>query len=163
MKSKILILFLSVGLINCANLEFVYKMDKGVIETKNSVVFSVSGDDYSDIKNYITRIFGEPSESPMYRLIVSSKKFEKAEVIEGDATASKFKIEYEISYNFYNLEKNCKIIDSEIITQDSYYAKSAGYSFGTDLSKNETAKTIRNNNVDQFISSLNKKSNLDDC
>ena len=66
-------------------------------------------------------------------------------------------------YNLYNIEKKCTVLEEEIITKDSYDSKSAGYSFGTDLSKKETRTKIISKNIDQFISSINKYSDLNSC
>ena len=84
-------------------------------------------------------------------------------ICHSQTTASKFSIEYNIIYTLYNVNKNCKLLEAIIITKDSYDAKSAGYSFGTDLSKKETRTKIISKNIDQFISSIDRYGDLDNC
>ena len=46
-------------------------------------------------------------------------------------------------YDLYNINKDCKIIELVVSTKDSYDTKSAGYNFGTDISKKETRTKTR--------------------
>ena len=121
-------------------------------------------DDTVDIYVSLIEILGKPNdEFPKYRLSVDSIKTESAAVIKKDATASKFNIQYLISYDFYNLYKNCSVFQKEITTVNSYNVKSAGYSFGTDLSQKETSHQNIKKNINEFIFYLNTLSSLDKC
>ena len=139
MAKYILLIIIILFVANCENLEFVYKSSKQVNELKKNTSLIISGDDSDEIYGYITGILESPNtENPNYKLLINSTRIEEAQVIEKDATASKFSIKYNIIYNLDNVNKNCKIMEMIITTKDSYDAKSAGYSFGTDLSKKET-------------------------
>ena len=63
----------------------------------------------------------------------------EAEVIKTDATASKFMIKHDLKYTLNNANKNCLAFEKNISTINSYDAKSAGYSFGTDLVEKESS------------------------
>ena len=149
---------------NCANLEFVYKSIKQIGKLKNNTNLNISGDDSDEVYNYIIDVLGTTnSKNPNYKLSINSTRIDEAEVIEKDATASKFSIEYNIVYILYNINKKCKIIEEKIKTKNSYASKSAGYSFGTDLSKKETRLKIISKNIDQFISFVDRYEDLNKC
>ena len=164
MKKYILSIITVLFVTNCANLQFVYKDNKQVNELKNNTNLIISGDEADEVYSYIVKILeSSNSKNPNYKLSINSARIDKALVVEKDATASKFSIEYDIAYSLYNINKNCKIIEAIIITKDFYNAKSAGYSFGTDLSKKETQIKIISKNIDQFISSVDRYGDLNNC
>ena len=70
---------------------------------------------------------------------------------------------YQISYDFYNLSKNCKIFYKEVQTKNTYNSKSSGYSFGTDLSKEESENQNIEKNVNEFMALLNAVPSLNKC
>ena len=151
-------------LCSCANLEFVYKTDDSSLKIKNATHFFVEGNESSEIYSYMASKLGVSREVDYkYKLLIKSKKNELAEVIETDATASKFSIEYIILYSFINAKSGCKVFDTEISTKDYYDSKSEGYSFGSDFSKNELSKKLIYKNIDQFIELINAKSDLEKC
>ena len=49
---------------------------------------------------------------------------------------------------------NCVIFEKNILTKNLYDAKSAGYSFGTDLAEKELSTKILHSNIDQFLNEL---------
>ena len=101
---------------NCANLEFVYKSIKQIGKLKNNTNLIISGDDSDEVYNYIIDVLGTTnSKNPNYKLSINSTRIDEAQVIEKDATASKFSIEYNIVYNLYNINKKCKIIEKKIL------------------------------------------------
>ena len=164
MKKYILLFIAMFFVTSCANLEFVYKNSRHVNDLKNNTNLFINGDESDDIYIYIIGILESAnSNNPNYTLSINSKRIEEALVVEKDATASKFSIEYTIKYSLYNINKNCKIIEVINITKDFYDSKSAGYSFGTDLSKKETNTKIISKNIDRFISSIDRYGELNNC
>ena len=165
MKKYILLIVAILFVTNCANLEFVYnKSFRQFEQLKENTNLIISGDESDEIYGQIVDILGVAnSKNPNYNLTINSTRTDKAEVIEKDATASKFSIKYNIAYNLYNINKNCKIIEVINITKDFYDSKSAGYSFGTDLSKKETNTKIISKNINQFISSIDRYGELNNC
>ena len=149
---------------NCANFELVYKSHKQTEELKNNTDFAIAGDESNEVYSYIVSVLGSKNNvNPNFKLSINSSRIDEAQVIEKDATASKFSIKYNIIYNLYNINKNCEILEKEIITIDSYDSKSAGYSFGTDLSKKETRTKIISKNIEQFISFIDRYDDLKKC
>ena len=72
-------------------------------------------------------------------------------MVEKDGTASRFDIKIIINYTLKNTNKSCQILSKEITTTSSYDSKSAGYSFGTDLSENKVLTQNIHSNIDEFL------------
>jgi len=164
MKKNILLIFLFCLLNNCSDFDFVYNTNDKIFLLKDITDISVDGDDSINVYSSLKELIGDnSSKEAKYKLIVISSKTKSAQVIETDATASKFSIKYKILYSLYNLYNNCKVFKKEITTLNDYSAKSAGYSFGTDVSYNEANAQNINKNINKFLSSLNQIPNLNNC
>jgi len=164
LKKYFYLLLISLFICSCANLEFAYKTNNSSLKIKNSTYLFIEGNESNEIYSYITSKLGASRNIDyQYKLLIKSKKNELAEVIEKDATASKFSIEYIILYSFVNAKLGCKIFDKEISTKGYYDSKSEGYSFGSDFSKNDLSKKLIYKNIDQFIELIYAKSNLEKC
>lgn len=162
MKKILLLLFVLIIIKGCGDFEFAYKTNKNDFLLNNKTLMSVNGDDSENIYMNLINILGD-SESPDYRLVANSSKEMVAAVITKDATASKFNIKYTIIYTLYSLSLDCRIYNNKIVTENNYNAKSAGYSFGTDLSEIEASNNNVVKNINTFISSLNKMSEIENC
>ena len=161
-KRKIISLFLLLFISGCFNLEFIYDAPKFLDDVSEKTLLSVDGDDDHIISAYIVGQLKTPNNDPDYFLSINSIKNITASVIEKDATASKFDVKYEISYNLKNIKKGCVIVKENIKTRVSYNSKSAGYSFGTDISKKEISTKAIHSNINKFLEKLNtSKLNLD--
>ena len=97
---------------------------------------------------------GEAGSKQTYILSIVSSGLIEAAVIEVDATASKFIIKHNLKYVLNNMIKNCMIFEKNILTENSYVAKSAGYSFGTDLAEKELSTKTLHSNIDRFLKEL---------
>ena len=144
---------LLVLIISCSDFEFVYNI-ASFDKIKEKTRFSISGDNKDIINSYLfSKIGGAGSELTYILSIVSSESIE-ATVIEIDATASKFMIKHDLKYTLNNISKNCMIFEKNILTKILYDAKSAGYSFGTDLAEKELSEKNLYSNIDQFLNGL---------
>tara|TARA_Y100000294_G_C8275964_1_gene224790 strand:+ start:40 stop:531 length:492 start_codon:yes stop_codon:yes gene_type:complete len=160
---KLFLLFIFIILNNCGGFEFVYKTNDNIFLLKDITKISVNGDSTYDIYVSLKDVIGNNENNPKYILIASSTKTETADSINKDATASKFIIKYSINYDLYNLHKNCTVFYREIATTSIYNTKSAGYSFGTNLSQKESNIKNINNNINNFITFTKISSGLEDC
>ncbi len=143
------------ALMGCSNLEFVYNFQDNIKFFHKKTLVSVSGDDSDIINGYlVSKLKKAGNEKGVYNLVVKSNKDIDASVVEKDATASKFKIQYNISYKLKNNLENCLLINKKITTESYYDAKSAGYSFGTDVSEKESSVNNLQSNVDEFLNAL---------
>tara|TARA_Y100000588_G_C13632685_1_gene660245 strand:- start:57 stop:554 length:498 start_codon:yes stop_codon:yes gene_type:complete len=164
MKKTFVLCLLFTLLNNCGNWEFVHKTNKFDYIIKDATNIIVSGNDSSSVYNALVNTIGDKEdEFPNYQLSVNSIKKESAEVIGKDATATKFSIKYSISYDLYNLYKECNILNKEVSTIGTYNAQSEGHSFGTDLSQKESSEKIIERNINEFLFFLNSLSSIDSC
>ena len=164
MKNTLLVICFFLFLSNCGGFEFVYKTNDDSFSIKTFTKIYVNGDNASQVYILMRDLVGDnKDDSPKYSLSTNVIKEENAEVITKDATASKFNIKYSINYEIYNLNKNCNIFNKQISTVSTYNTKSAGYSFGTDLSEKESNNNNIIKNINEFIASLNELVSLDNC
>ena len=164
-KKYYFILLLVAFVYSCSNFSFVYNT-KNIInynQLKNKTNVSVTGDNVEDIHAYVFQKIRGPKDEPVYNLLISSSKKTKAIIVEKDATASKFSIGYDIDYTLKSTNGNCVSLTKTISTKTTYNTKSAGYSFGSDLSKLDAAKKILRSNIDQFFVHLNFNSDSLSC
>ena len=152
-KKKFIILLVGLFVFSCADLEFVYKSPEDLENIGSRTKLSLTGDDIDKINNYVQTKIKNPIRVVFLLSIKSEKKIE-ASVIEKDATASKFSIEYNINYNLKNILENCLILEKNIITINSYDSKSEGYSFGTDVAEDEVSSITIKSNIDEFFNNL---------
>ena len=152
-KRIFLLILLLVLIINCSNLEFVYDTSYNS-KIKEKTLLSISGDNKDVINSYLLGKLGEVESNPTYILSIIASSSIEAVVIETDATASKFMISHDLKYILKNIGNNCIIIEKSILTKNIYDAKSAGYSFGTDLAEKELSKKNIHSNTDQFLDEL---------
>ncbi len=144
---------LSVLIIGCSSLEFVYNTsDNNKIKYKTLLL--ITGDNKDIINSYLISKIGDIAGNPVYSLSIDSSSSIDAAVIEIDATASKFMIKHDLKYILNDVFNKCIIFEKNILTKNSFDAKSAGYSFGTDLAEKELSKRNLHSNIDQFLNEL---------
>ena len=162
MKKLAIIIFVMLSFFGCSNLEFVYETNEQNKDLLNKTSYSIYGDSADFVHDSVLSMLGAPN-NPLYSIIINSSREDSAVVISKDATASKFNIKYNISYDLKNLEKKCTIFKTTIFTESMYDSKSEGYSFGTDFSKKETSARALKKNINSFFSKLNNLSDLSRC
>ena len=141
--------------ISCSRLEFLYNTSDNVeYDIKYKTLLSISGDNKDIINSYLLSKIGEAGKNQTYILSIVSSGLIEATVIEVDATASKFIIKHDLRYILKNMSKKCTIFERKILTENSYDAKSAGYSFGTDLAEKELSTKALHLNIDNFLKEL---------
>ena len=153
---------LLVLIISCSGFEFVYNASS-FDNIKEKSLFSISGDDKDIINSYLLSKIGEAGNNPAYALSIVSSGVIEATVIEVDATASKFMIKHDLKYTLNNISKKCMIVEKNILTNNLYDAKSAGYSFGSDLAEKELSTKNLRSNIDQFLNELSINYNYLKC
>ena len=164
MKRIFLLLTVFLLLNGCGGFEFVYDINKEEHSLVGFTDINISGDDSNQIYIFLKDLIGDNKKNdPKYKLLVTSLKTESAQVIEKDATASKFKTQHFINYRLYNLLQKCIVFNNDITTTSSYNAKSAGYSFGTDISKKDSSNESLKKNIDEFITKINKTIKENTC
>ena len=150
---------LFVIIISCSSFDFVYNTSFQISNKINeNTLLSISGDNKDIINSYLTSKIGRAGSKPAYILSIVSSGSIEATVIEIDATASKFMIKHDLKYTLNSVKKNCVIFEKNILTNNLFDAKSAGYSFGTDLAEKELSEKNLRSNIDQFLNELSMNS-----
>ena len=144
---------LLVLIISCSDFEFVYNI-ASFDKIKEKTLFSISGDNKDIINSYLLNKIGEAGSNQTYILSIVSSGLIEAAVIEVDATASKFIIKHDLIYVLNSMPNNCILFEKHILTENSYDSKSAGYSFGTDLTEKELSTKNLYSNIDRFLNEL---------
>jgi len=157
---KLLVCFL---LFSCSGFEFVYNDASDANKIKGKTYLSVSGDDTEIVYAYAINKIQNNENNHKYALSIKSKKIVEAVVIEKDATASKFNIKLDIFYRLLDNINNCVILEKSFITQSTFDSKSAGYSFGTDLSQKEVLERTIHSNIDEFLLFLIRSEKIFNC
>ena len=161
-KRMFFLIPLLVLIISCSGYEFVYNI-ASFDKINEKTLFSISGDDKDIIHSYLLSKVGKAGSNPTYILSIVSSGSIEATVIESDATASKFMIKHDLKYKLNNISKKCAVLEKNILTENLYDAKSAGYSFGTDLAEKELYTKNLHSNIDQFINELSINSDYLEC
>ena len=163
MNKKIFFLIVFLVLITgCSSLEFAYNAFNNNI-IKEKTLLSISGNDKDIINSYLLNKIGEAERNPTYVLTIFSQKSIDAIVTEVDATVSKFMIKHNLKYVLNSVNNNCIIFEETILTKNLYDAKSAGYSFGTDIAEKEMIAKNLHLNIDQFLNELSINYNYLKC
>ena len=153
-KRKFFLITLLFFIISCSSLEFVYNDSVNPNKIKQKTLLSIIGDNKNIINSYLLGKLGEVDGNPVYKLTIVSSGQVEATVIEIDATASKFMIKHDLVYTLTNIVQNCQILEKSISSKNLYDAKSAGYSFGTDLAEKEFTANNLHSNIDKFLNEL---------
>ena len=138
-------------LLSCSNFEFVYNNVSDNNKIKDKTLLAISGDDTEIVYAYAINKIKNNEKNSLYKLSIVSTKVVEAVVVEKDATASKFNIKLSIFYKLLNTNKNCLILEKNFMTNSTYDSKSAGYSFGTDLSEKGALTRAIHSNFDEFL------------
>lgn len=148
---KTLVLFFVLLTSGCANYSFVYdtKTNKNILD--NLVSVEISGDDSSTIKQNLTKKININNDSNTHILLISSKRKNQNLVVKENQTASKIEITYEIEYSLKSQSSQCLVLNKKIITSSSYNSRSAGLSFGSDLSKQKILEDTIKQNLKVFL------------
>ena len=148
-------------LFGCANLEFVYeKKDKNIL--KNSTSLILVGDQKDIVYSQLFSLVGRNIEK-IYILEVDVKEIISKEVIDSDSATSKYNVSHAITYKLTKAKINCSLLEKKITTTNNYNSKSAGYNFGTDVSKTKTIENNIINNIENFLKTASALLNTELC
>ena len=157
MRFLLILFFLS----GCSNLTFVYENnDKNIL--KNSTSLVLTGDQKNIVYSQLIDLIGQSVEK-IYILEVEVKEVISKEIVGSDSATLKYNVSHTIKYKLSETNKQCPLLERKITTTNNYNSKSAGYNFGTDVSK---TKTIENNiisNIENFLKTVSALSNTEPC
>ena len=163
MTKKFILLTFLISFFGCSNFEFVYDKSPILEAMESQTSYSINGDDPTTIKSYLRSKIGYSDEKAIYIIEINSTKNETLQVIEKDATASKINISHSIDYNLALKKNACTILSKNFFTQSTYDSKSAGYNFGTDISKSDIARQNIINNIEKFLAFVSTNIDTLEC
>ena len=149
-------------IVSCQGFEFVYDKSPTIKLLENNSQVIISGDDISIIKSQLKKVVGTSKSSAEFILLVSSSKTSNNVVIKDNQTVSQIEINHILNYSLQKRDGKCIVLETTISSSSTYSLKSSGYSFGTDLAKEETTGDNVEKNINEFFRTLiNNFSNLD--
>ena len=134
----------------CSGYEFVYS-DKPIIkEIKNNASVIVGGSDSTATTQLLKNKLGKVN-SKQFLITASVVKKITPITIEKDGSVTKHEIKHVINYIFENIESKCEVFSKEISTTTTYNSSASGFSFASDVGKDETNKQNIKKNIENFL------------
>ena len=146
----------------CGNFVFVYDTNKIDNILKNNTELLAVGDDANIVSMKINKRLKKINERK-YLLKITSSKEQTNLVTKSNQVATVIKIQFTLDYELIKISEGCDVFKSNIVTEESYDAKSEGYSFGTELSKSKLIEDIIQNNIDKFLIYVSDDQNVLKC
>ena len=149
-------------LFSCSNFDFVYNSGEtnNEFSIKEIIVIGSSND---IIKKILSNKFLSNEGLVDYKLSVNSTMETKSVVIENDQTASTVEIKYILDYALLDYKKGCLVINESISSLSTYNSRAESFNFGSDLSKEQVAEQIIQDNINKFVYLINTKGDALGC
>jgi len=154
MKNLVVSFFVFIGILGCANFEFVYEKHPILKNLENNTSLSVSGDKSSVVIAEFYKIFGTPFKTKKFIIVAQSKEKITPLVYDTDGTVSKQEIIHNILYTLKDANADCEILTKEISSRTNFDSASSGYNFSSDLSKQQIIEQNIKKNIDGFFDYL---------
>ena len=161
-KFTLLFLFLCF-LSACSNIiDFTYNEDELNNQFYNKTNIKISGDEIPFLNTFVLSKFGTTKNGPLDLGINISETKTKMTIKEHQVSA---RIDYEIKINYIlkNQAKKCTILTNKYYSRFSFIPKSEGYNFGSDKFLETLYKRNLENNISQFLDSLEKNIEKKKC
>jgi len=154
-------LFVFIFLFGCSNLEFVYEKNNTDL-LNNSTSIILVGDQKNVVYSQLVELIGQAVEKT-YILRIDVKETITKEIVGSDSATSKYNVSHTIGYKLIRANKKCSLLEKKITTTANYDSKSAGYNFGTDISKTRTIENNILDNIESFLKTVSSLSNTESC
>ena len=153
MIKKLIACILLLFIFSCSSIEFVLK-DTGQtnpLKDKTALLMDKSSDE-----KFARGLYSYFGNNEKYDYILKTTFLEKKEnrVVKNNQVAEKTEYTLEVNYELFYKTSECKIYNKTIISKFSFTPKSAGYNFGSDMSFNKLYNNSVDQNVNNFISTL---------
>ena len=156
MKIKILFFIFIFFIVACKDINFTYKnsVDKSNPIYGKSIV-EIKGKEILNNYKYINEYFGKKKELE-YKLDIFVDEIQTKRSVKSNQAVSKLDYELVFNYKLMELGTECIINNKSISSKFSYTPKSSGYNFGSDQSLKKLYDLATKDNLDQYVSFLNK-------
>ena len=162
MKNFILLILMLCSLPACSNIEFSYNKDELNNQLYNKTNIIITGDEIPFLNTIVLSKIGT-SQNGLFDLEIDiSEKKTKMTIKTNQVTT---RIDYEIAINYIlrNQAKNCTLLTKKQYSRFSFIPKSEGYNFGSDKFLETLYKRNVENNISQFLDSLEKQIEKKKC
>ena len=140
--------------LSCADIEFVYKEDKNLLNPLyEKTEVNTSGFDINFMNSYLPMYFGNKKEDH-YNLSINIVQEKTKSSVETNQAASKLRYSLKFTYTLFLNEKNCVTFKKELFSYFTIIPKSSGYNYGTDTSLEKKYELAITDNVNRFMSIL---------
>ena len=138
---------------SCSNIEFVLKDSILTNPLKNKTLLLI---DKNSDQRFVKSLYSYFGNNEKYEYILKTVFLEKKEnrIVKNNQVAEKIEYTLEVNYDLYYKISECKVFNKTIISKFSFTPKSAGYNFGSDRSFDRLYSNSVDQNISNFISSL---------
>jgi len=162
MKNFILLILMLCSLLACSNIEFSYNEDELNNQLYNKTNINITGDEIPFLNTIVLSKFGI-SQNELLDLEINISEKKTKMVIKTNQVSTRIDYEIAINYILSNQSKKCIILTKKQYSRFSFIPKSEGYNFGSDkFLENLYIRNIENN-IDQFLNSLEKQIEKKKC
>ena len=162
MKNFISIILLLCFLLSCSNIEFSYNENELKNQLYNKTNVNITGDEIPFLNTVVLSKFGTSKNGPLSLEINTLEKQTKI-VIKTNQVSTRIDYEISINYILRNQSKKCIVLTKKLYSRFSFIPKSEGYNFGSDkFLENLYVRNIENN-IDQFLDSLEQQIEKKKC
>ena len=156
MKNFILLILMLCFLLACTNIEYSYNKDELNNQLYNKTNINITGDEIPFLNTIVLSKFGiSQNEFLDLEINISEKKTKM--VIKTNQVSTRIDYEIVINYILSNQSKKCTILTKKQYSRFSFIPKSEGYNFGSDKFLDNLYIRNIENNIDQFLDSLDKQ------
>ena len=162
MKKYILLFLLLCFLAACSNIDFSYNEDELNNQLYNKTNIKITGDEIPFLNTIVLSKFGTSQNGPLdLEIDISEKKTNV--IIKTNQVSTKINYEIEINYILRNQTDKCTLLTKKQYSRFSFIPKSEGYNFGSDKFLEILYKRNVENNIGQFLDSLEKQIEKKKC
>ena len=162
MKNFILLILMLCFLLACSNIEFSYNKDELNNQLYNKTNINITGDEIPFLNTIVLSKFGiSQNEFLDLEINISEKKTKM--VIKTNQVSTRIDYEIVINYILSNQSKKCTVLTKKQYSRFSFIPKSEGYNFGSDKFLDNLYIRNIENNIDQFLDSLEKQIEKKKC
>ena len=138
---------------SCSNIEFVLKDSSLTNPLRNKTSLLI---DKNSEERFVRSLYSYFGNNEKYEYILKTVFLEKKEnrIVKNNQVAEKIEYTLEVDYDLYYKTSECKVYSKTIISKFSFTPKSAGYNFGSDMSFDKLYNSSVNQNINNFIDTL---------
>ena len=162
MKNFILLILMLCFLLACSNIEFSYNKDELNNQLYNKTNINITGDEIPFLNTIVLSKFGI-SQNEFLDLEINISEKKTKIVIKTNQVSTRINYEIVINYILSNQSKKCTVLTKKQYSRFSFIPKSEGYNFGSDKFLDNLYIRNIENNIDQFLDSLEKQIEKKKC